>query len=50
MTDEYLESWFNSDFQSYLLYLDGYISKTKSNEESSNKPMNFEEFRQSITA
>lgn len=38
--------WFDSDFDSYLLYMDDYICKQLNKEQDESKPISFEEFRQ----
>lgn len=43
----YYDTWLSSDFDSYLLYLDGLLTNTNPED---NKPMNFQEFRENIQA
>ena len=44
----YSNTWFDSDLDSYLMYLDGYINNGKN--VGDDEPMSFDEFRESICA
>ena len=50
MNSIYKESWLDSDLDSYLYYLDSFLSNGQANQDEESKPMSFETFRESIQA
>ena len=46
----YKESWLDSDFDSYLLYLDDLLINNQTSKDKENNPISFQEFRESIQA